>query len=195
MNFVIGLTGPTGAGKSSAADIARQLKIKVIDCDKIARKAVEKGSKGLSALVAAFGEDILSCDGTLNREALAERAFSSKEKTQLLNDTIFPFITELVKGEIDSPVVILDAPTLFESGIDGICNTTIAVLADLPSRKTRIMERDGIDEAHATLRINAGNQDEFYIQNAKHIIYNNSGISDFQPKMHGLLVNILGGIK
>lgn len=195
MSFVIGLTGPTGAGKSSVTDIAKKLQIKVIDCDKIARKAVEKGSEGLLALAAAFGSDILLSDGTLNRQLLAERAFSSKEKTQLLNDTIFPFITSLVEEEIDARVVMLDAPTLFESGIDSICNTTIAVLADFKTRKARIMERDGIDEKHAMLRINAGKQDEFYIGNAEHIIYNNSAFSDFEPKIRGLLENILGGIK
>ncbi len=195
MSFVIGLTGPTGAGKSSVTDIAKKLQIKVIDCDKIARKAVEKGSEGIVALAAAFGKDIIASDGTLNRQLLAERAFCSKEKTQLLNDTIFPFITSLVEKEIDARVVMLDAPTLFESGIDSVCNTTIAVLSDLQTRKARIMERDGIDEAHAMLRINAGEQDEFYIQNAEHIIYNNSSFADFEPKMRELLENILGGIK
>ena len=84
MSIVIGLTGPTGSGKSTASITAEKLGFKVIDCDKLARVAVEKGSEGLVALAAAFGDDILNDDGTLNRKKLAEKAFSTKENTELL---------------------------------------------------------------------------------------------------------------
>ena len=163
MSFVIGLTGPTGAGKSSVTDVARELGFKVIDCDKLARVAVEKGSDGLGAVVAVFGNDILNQDGTLNRAALAEKAFSSTQNTELLNETLLPFVTSLVKKEIDEELVLLDAPTLFESGADSLCNEVIVVLADEKMRKKRIIERDGIDEAAAELRIKAGKNDNFYM--------------------------------
>ena len=63
MRIIVGLTGPTGAGKSSVTQIAIKKGIKVIDCDLYARKATEKGSEGLSALVKAFGKEILNIDG------------------------------------------------------------------------------------------------------------------------------------
>ena len=71
MSIVIGLTGPTGSGKSSASKIAENFGFQVIDCDKTAREATEKGTEGLKALVSVFGEDILLSDGNLNRIALA----------------------------------------------------------------------------------------------------------------------------
>ena len=173
MSIIIGLTGPTGSGKSSVSKTAEALGFKVIDCDTVARKATEKGSDGLKALTAAFGEDILFNDGTLNRRLLANKAFSSKEKTQLLNDTIFPFIIKLIKAEIKDGDYILDAPTLFESGLDSICDRTVGILADSEIRLKRIIERDKLTINDAKVRMNAGKSDEFYLKNADFIIYNN----------------------
>ena len=191
MSFVIGLTGPTGAGKSSVTDVAKELGFKVIDCDKLARVAVEKGSDGLGALVSAFGDDILNQDGTLNRAILAKKAFSSTQNTQLLNETLLPFITALVKKEIDQELVLLDAPTLFESGADALCDEIIVVLSDEKTRKKRIMERDGIDEASALLRIKAGKSDNFYIEKTNNIVYNDCELSVLNLKIQKLITKLL----
>ncbi len=191
MKVIIGLTGPTGSGKSSAAAICKKYGIKVVDCDKIARKATEKGSDGLFALVDVFGNDILNDDKTLNRKILAQKAFSGKENTQALNKTIFPFIKELVLSQIDSDKVLLDAPTLFESGIDSICTKTIAVLSDSEIRLERIIERDDLTECEAKIRMNAGKSDNFYKENADYIIYNNSNTETFLLEFQKVLCKIL----
>jgi len=183
MTKVIGLTGPTGSGKSSAAFIAKGLKIKVVDCDKVARAAVKKGSMGLGALTKAYGRCILNKDETLNRRELARRAFASKENTELLNKTILPFISELIRTQIKGKAVLLDAPTLFESGIDEICDVTVAVLADVDIRKKRIMARDSLSEEDALLRINAGKNDEFYKQKATFVVYNNGDLAKYKNEM------------
>ena len=193
MRIIVGLTGPTGAGKSSVTQIAIKKGIKVIDCDLYARKATEKGSEGLSALVKAFGKEILNIDGELNRKALARIAFSSYDKTQLLNKTILPFIKELVLAEIDTDKVLLDAPTLFESGMDKICSKTVAVLADKDKRLKRITERDGISAEDATIRINGGKNDEFFKDNADYVIYNNDNEETFLREISLLLDKIYGG--
>ena len=191
MTKVIGLTGPTGAGKSSAAAVCKKLSIKHIDCDILARKAVEKGTNGLNAVVNAFGNDILNPDGSLNRKALAQKAFCDKMSTQLLNETLLPFIKELVLKEIEGEFVLLDAPTLFESGINVICFKTVAVLSDSQIRLDRIMKRDNITKDAALLRINAGKTDDFYIKNCDFVIYNNEDEQTFNNEFSNLLREIL----
>lgn len=189
----IGLTGPTGAGKSAVSSVATQLGFQVINCDVIARKAVQKGSIGLLKLASVFGEDILNADDTLNRKKLAEKAFSSKEKTDLLNETLLPYIRKLIDSEIKSDKVLLDAPTLFESGADSDCDFTVAVLADSKIRLKRIMNRDNIDEAAALLRMSAGKDDAFYIDKADYILYNNGEIDELKSDFGRILSN--GGKK
>lgn len=179
MKKIIGLTGPTGSGKSSAALIAKNYNIKVVDCDKLARKAVRKGSKGLESLVAAFSKGILKKDGGLNRRELAKRAFSSKENTELLNRTLLPHIAKLVRAQLDDKTVLLDAPTLFESGLDSICDVTVAVLANREDRIKRIISRDRLSLEDALLRVNAGKDDDYYIERADFVVYNNKDIQKY----------------
>lgn len=198
MNFnekaiIIGLTGPTGSGKSTASRAAAEHGLKWIDCDLLARKAVEKGTPGLSALVNAFGNEILLADGTLNRKRLAAEAFKDKAGTELLNRTLLPFVAELVKRECENGNAILDAPTLFESGINSICTKTVAVLADRETRLKRIIPRDGLTPAEAELRISAGKQDDFYLHNADYILYNNNGETEFLTQFNKILTEITGG--
>ena len=194
MSIVIGLTGPTGSGKSTASKTAETLGYKIVDCDKLARVAVEKGREGLNALTLVFGDGILDSNGELNRKALAKIAFSTKENTELLNKTLLPHIVTLVKEESSANKVLLDAPTLFESGIDSMCNATVAVLADKEIRLKRIMNRDGIDEESALLRMNAGKPDEFYKENADYIVYNNENEEDFINDFEKIIHSIVGKI-
>lgn len=193
MRTILGLTGPTGSGKSTAAKLALQKGIQVIDCDKVAREAVEKGSKGLEALTNTFGKEILNDDGSLNRKKLAAVAFKDNAGTKLLNETILPFIVELVKLKINSQKVLLDAPTLFESKLDKICNYTFAILADDSVRLNRIKERDNINENDALLRMNAGKNDDFYKNCANYVVYNNGDLKDFILKVDVVLDNVFGG--
>ncbi len=194
MSMIIGLTGPTGAGKSRAALTAAKAGFKVIDCDKLAHAETEKGTAGYEALVSVFGGGILHKDGELNRKALAEIAFSTKENTELLNKTVLPHIVTALKAELNSPRVLLDAPTLFESGVNTLCDAVIAVLADKEIRLARICARDGIDKEAAMLRINAGKTDEFYRQNADYIIYNNGEEGNFVTEFEKIISHITGKI-
>lgn len=193
MSITVGLTGPTGAGKSAASAAALKMGVKVIDCDLIARDAVKKGSKGLCALISVFGDDILLSDGQLNRARLAEKAFSSDENTALLNKTILPFISELVRQQMDCDKILLDAPTLFESGLDSVCDCTIAVLADEKVRLKRITARDNLTLNEAKRRISAGKSDNFFIKNADYVIYNNTNGKEFINEAEALFKKIFGG--
>ena len=193
MSIVIGLTGPTGSGKSSASRIAEDFGFQVIDCDKTAREATQKGTEGLKALVSVFGEEILLSDGNLNRKALAALAFKDKLSTDLLNKTILPYIADLVIKQASGRNTLLDAPTLFESGINKICNKTVAVLADKDIRLKRIIARDNLTLKEAETRINAGNDEEFFKKNADYIIYNNGNEKAFLKRFSDILKKITGG--
>lgn len=193
MSLIIGLTGPTGSGKTTVSKAAKDLGFKVIDCDKLARKAVEKGEEGLKAVVNAFGEDILLANGELNRKELAKKAFSTEEKTELLNKALLPHIVEKVKAEINGENVLLDAPTLFESGLDSICKYTVAVLSDENIRKMRIINRDGLTEEEARLRMNAGKKDDYYLKKTDNIIYNNGTEAELYGVATEIFKKLLGG--
>lgn len=191
MNIIIGITGPTGSGKSVLSKYCNKFGFRHINCDTLAREAVQKHSEGLLALTMSFGNDILNNDGSLNRKRLAAKAFCSKENTELLNKTILPFIKKLVLKETNKGKILLDAPTLFESGINKICFKTIAVLSDKNIRLERIIARDNLAEEDALLRINAGKSDNFYKENADYIIYNNKTETEFFIKFNKVLNEIL----
>ena len=195
MKYVLGLTGPTGAGKTDACGVAEELGFYVINCDLVARKATDD-TACLSALSEAFGKDILSSDNTLNRAALAKKAFSSKDNTDLLNKTIFPFILRLLEDEIkgsESEKILLDAPTLYEAGADKLCDDVCAVLSDKVLRKKRIMLRDSISDQAAELRMSAGKPDEYYKEKTQNIIYNDKDKETFKNDFKNLLLKLTGG--
>ena len=193
MSFVLGLTGPTGAGKGIFSETAKELGFNVIDCDTVARQAVKKGMPALSALTETFGSDILLDGGDLDRGKLAKLAFSSRENTELLNKTVLPYIKELVLKQIKGDRVLLDAPTLFESGIDSICDKTVAVLANRNLRKERIVLRDSLDDISAEARLSAGKPDEFYSDRVDEMIINDGDLQSFIKKVKIYLERLIGG--
>lgn len=193
MKKMIGLTGPTGAGKTLASRVAENLGVQVIDCDLLARKAVIPETAGLAALVRVFGEEILCEDGTLNRKELAARAFCDAEHTDLLNRTLLPHIVPLVEAERTGDNVLLDAPTLFESGLDRECDAVVAVLADFDLRLSRIRARDQLSERQARLRMSAGKSDSFYKERTNYILYNNGDEQAFQREAAALFQKLFGG--
>ncbi|MDR2908962.1 MAG: dephospho-CoA kinase, partial [Oscillospiraceae bacterium] len=119
---LIGLTGQTGAGKSTVSAYLRSWGCRVVDADSAARRAVQRGSECLLRIAGAFGEGILLPDGSLDRARLGRLVFSDKEKKKTLEGIIFPYIMAVVDKDIESgreegeAAVFLDAPTLFESG-------------------------------------------------------------------------------
>lgn len=174
---IIGITGSTGAGKSSVTQYAQSRGCYVIDADLTARKILEKGSVCLDCLCSAFGNDIIKADGTLDRKLLAKRAFSSRENTEKLNSITHPFIFAETVRTIDGirnirkdAVIILDAPTLFESRIDVICDYVIAVICPESIRRERIIKRDGLSEADADIRLKAQKDDSFYTEKSDFIL-------------------------
>lgn len=175
---VIGLTGQSGAGKTTVAVKLRDLGFFVIDCDVIAREIVNKGSPVLSKLLEVFGNEILFSDGSLNRAALAKKAFSSADWTQKLNSITHPEITKHVLEKIElanlssAKAVVIDAAALLESDIKGFCDIIVSVVAPVEIRFERIVLRDHVSRDAALERINAQHSEEYYYSGSDMIIRN-----------------------
>ena len=157
---VIGVTGPTGAGKSTIAQQLASLGCAVIDGDVLARAITQPGSPTLKILAKQFGEDILDFDGNLNRALLAKRAFCNEESRRALNHITHPAITALAMQQAAklppaTPAIALDAAALLESGLMPFIDHIVFVEAPEELRLRRIMARDGISEQAAKQRITA----------------------------------------
>lgn len=200
-NFkIVGVTGPTGSGKSTVVSYLKGKGCKVIDADKLARLALQKGSDCLVQVCAVFGDDILNADGTLNRQLLANRAFSTPENTAKLNNITHPWIFMQVLKNIDNirksedtPVILFDAPVLFESKMDILCDYVLAVVAPVEIRKQRIISRDNLTAENAGIRINAQNKDEFYTDKADFVIDGSMPLEEIYIKADKVLDSIIGG--
>lgn len=177
--MVVGLTGQTGAGKSTVSEVFAKNGYMVINADHISRIVVEKGTECLKELVDFFGLLILNPDGTLNRKALASIVFTDKTKLETLNSIIYPYITTEILSQIKrysengNRLILLDAPTLFESHSDDFCEIIISVTANPETRKKRIMERDGITAEQAQNRMNSQLDTQYFIDHSDYIIENN----------------------
>ncbi len=183
---IIGITGPSGSGKSALTAVLKNMGYPCVDADQIARQVVYPGSPCLSALSQRFGSGILNPDNSLNRKALAAIGFATKENTAALNRIMHPAILDAIAEKINAyrafhpEWIFIDAPQLFESGLDRQCDATVAVLSDEQTRLNRIMRRDGITKQQAKLRMQAAYTDAFFQQHADLVLYNPSDDFDLQ---------------
>ena len=188
---VIGLTGPTGAGKTV---VAQMMGLPVVNADRVARQ-IHKNPAVLAALCARFGADIAH-DGVLNRTLLASRAFATPHDTEDLNAIMHPKILEEIRAQLQAlsqggePLCILDAPLLFEADCYQLCHTTVAVIAARDVRKNRIVERDGISGEMAEKRIAAQPNDQYYTDRCEHVIYNTGDIVELHTAAETVLQQI-----
>ena len=194
--LVIGLTGGSGSGKSTAAGFIREKGIKVIDADVIARKITEKGSPALSELISSFGEEILLSDGNLDRRAMADRIFADKDARSVLESIVTKGVVkrigELIEEErrAGTPAVVIDAPTLFETGADSLCDVVWLVTAPENSRLERLSERDGISAESIRARMDGQLSDEEKAARSDVVIENDGTVRELQDKVSALTAEI-----
>jgi dephospho-CoA kinase len=190
---IIGITGPTGAGKSLLTEYVKQRGIPCIDADEVYHGMLSAPTACVEALRKTFGEGVVAADGSVDRAALGAIVFNSPKKLELLNATVLPLVLKELRLMIAAiakngyRAVVVDAPTLIESGFHKECNTVISVLAPKELRTERIRMRDSISRERAQLRVNAQREDEFYRVNSHYVLVNENDEESFKQSIDALL--------
>ena len=170
---VIGITGGTGCGKTTALYALQELGFHIIDCDALYHRLLETDTQMLRAIEAVFPGVLL--DGRLQRKVLGQRVFSDTEALNRLNRTVWPFVCRAVEAQIldraPQPCAI-DAIGLLESGLGDLCTCTVAVTAPEEDRVARLMVREGISEEYARLRIRAQHSNDVFAAGCGVTIHN-----------------------
>ncbi|MFO7813714.1 MAG: dephospho-CoA kinase [Pelovirga sp.] len=199
--MILGVTGNIASGKSSVCrELARRGAI-VVDADQLAREVVEPGSPVLERLVNSFGKDILKSDGSLDRKHLGDLVFSNPSARERLNAIIHPAIAALSRQRLQKlrdtvPLVIYEAPLLYEVGAEARVDKVLLVTIAPEVQLARLMERDGLDEKSARQRIAAQMPQEQKMARADYLVDNSASreetiaqIERLWPLLVGKLVN------
>lgn len=183
----VGLTGGIAAGKSAVSRVLRDLGAVVIDADQLAREVVAKGTPGLDAVVAEFGEGLLGADGELDRPAMARLVFADEDARRRLEAIVHPLVFERIVA-IESAtgpddVVVHDIPLLAESGRAGTFDAVLVVDAPAEVQVDRMVRLRGWteDEARARIAAQASRQDRLAV--ATHVIDNTGTVEDLRDRV------------
>lgn len=182
MSKLIGLTGGIATGKSLVSDYLNEQGIPIIDADLITHQVEAKGTAGLRALAEVFGDQMIQTNGELDRQALGKIVFNDPSKLKRLVRVIDPFIRAEIFKQIDhyfdAPLVVLDAPTLYENGYAHLVDQVIVVYCDPVTQLHRLMKRNKLSIVDATKRI----KNQWPLQTkcdlADTIIYNSDSIPE-----------------
>ena len=177
--MIIGITGGTGSGKTTLLEVARSLGFRVLDCDAIYHRLLETDPSLTAAIEARFPGTVEA--GVLQRKKLGAIVFNDPSALQELNAITHTAILREVERQLAENTVI-DAVALFESGLDGLCDVTVAVTAPRENRVRWLMARDGITEAYAQSRINAQPSDDAYREKCGYVLENNADKIHFHGK-------------
>jgi dephospho-CoA kinase len=195
---IIGITGPTGGGKTSALRALAALGARIIDCDAVYHELLTSSAEMLAAIQARF--DGVASAGVLDRKALGRVVFADAGALEDLNKITHRFVGIEVDRLLNSwrqegiRIAAVDAIALIESGLDKLCDMVVGVTAPAETRIRRIMERDGVTEDYARLRVNAQPQDSFYQAHCDHMLISDcASVEEFEEKCRAFFTRILGG--
>lgn len=175
---VIGITGPTGAGKTTVLRVLEGMGALVLDCDALYHRLTETCRPMRRALRTVFGPDIFGPDGALRRKQLGAIVFDDPQALARLEAITHRYIRRAVRRQLaraaraGRPAAAVDAIALLESGLGRDCDVTVAVVASEQVRVKRIMAREGIDEGYARLRTAAQKGEEYFAQRCDYVLRN-----------------------
>lgn len=192
---LIGLTGRSGSGKSTVGAVAASMGFLVLDCDRIYAEITSRPTPCLEAIRDTFGEETVK-EGKLCRPALREKVFSDPAAMAKLNALTARYMGEEISLRLDAStasVALLDAPTLFQSGLDGICDYIIVVVASEEECVRRIVSRDGISPEDALRRLAQQPSADFYRAHCNVCLENTDTEETFREKAEMLLKQLQKG--
>lgn len=194
---IIGITGPTGAGKTTALKEVERLGGAVIDCDAVYHEMLKSDSALQTALEQAFGP-LRGEDGEIDRKRLGRIVFGDPEQLARLNGIVGRAISDKVGERMEEyrrkgiPVVAVDAIGLLESPLKALCSATVAVLAPAEVRVKRIMAREGISQVYAWSRVKAQKPDDYFTRGCDYTLWNDcAGPEEFALRAGTLFESIL----
>lgn len=191
--MIIGLTGSIASGKSTVAKMLEKYRFPIVDADQVARLVVEPGEPALTEIVAAFGEEILLEDGSLNRKKLGNLIFHDPSKRAILNGIIHPAIRKEMLRQRDewlnngAEVVIMDIPLLFESKLQHFVEKILVVSLSEEKQLERLMERNQLNEEEARARISSQLPLSVKEEGADAVIYNESTLEKTEQQLNYIL--------
>lgn len=185
---IIGITGNSGAGKTTVCEILKQkYKAEIIDADQIAKKLSKQGNLYLKSIIDYFGDDIIDETGELKRKELADIIYEDEEKRTQLNKLTFIHVVDEIKKKInklkEKELIVIDAPLLFESKLNQVCDFVIGVIAKEEDKIERICNRDKVNQETAKRRLQIQNDNEYIKENADYIIYNDEDITKLEAEV------------
>ena len=194
MTMVIGLTGGIATGKTTVSNYLKELGYSIIDADVIARQVVEPGTKGLRMITDTFGEKVLTSDGLLDRQHLAQLVFTSSEQLQQLNRILQPIIRERIQEPISTskdPVVVIDVPLLYEQHYEDLCDVVMVVSAQPQQQLERLMNRNHLTMDEAKNRVASQMPLSSKERLADVVIDNNGSVEETRQQVKKWLYSII----
>ncbi|MGI6012889.1 MAG: L-threonylcarbamoyladenylate synthase [Oscillospiraceae bacterium] len=195
---VVGLTGGSGCGKTTALHCLSDHGALIVDCDTLYHNLLEENAELLAAIDDRFPGVVT--DHGLERKALGGLVFQDAAALDDLNAITHRYVSAAIRTLLEDwamqggALAAIDAIALFESGLAELCTVTVGVTAPMESRMQRLTVRDGISEEYARMRIAAQQPDSFFETNCDYMLYNNGSLSKFTKVCDGLFTELLGGI-
>lgn len=194
---VIGITGRSGCGKSSATNFLREQGYPCIDADLVAREVLEPGSPCIAQLQAVFGADIADENGCVRRRLLADRAFATPEGKAALDGMTHPEILGRIRAAKQQAaqeghrLFVLDGAVIVGTAAQQECDRLCVVTAPFATSVARIVARDGISPEMAARRLNAQTPEQTLTQNADYILCNDGALEQLQAAAAALCTELL----
>jgi dephospho-CoA kinase len=192
----VGLTGGVASGKSTVSAMLAELGAVVVDADVLAREVVAPGTDGLAEVVAAFGPEVLTAEGALDRPAVGAIVFADREKRRVLEGIIHPRVraraAEIEAAAPEGAVVVHDIPLLTETGQAGSFDAVVVVDVPVETQVERMVSLRGMSPEDAQARVDAQASREERLAVATYVVDNTGTLEELRDRVHSVYAELAG---